>query len=250
MAVLNRLVPTASVQLAPALAEYARTTPKALPEIRSMLASYPELETPLLAKLSWDPANADLILALANPKRSAGPPPDWQRLMLTTLVNNGQFDKAYTIWRKLADVPDLRGGFYNPTFADTSAPPPFNWEFAHGAGGVAEASANGLQVLYFGRDTVPLAAQVLLLPPGRYRIEARIAGDVDADAGIRWTAACLPSQATILSIPVTGPGSLSSEFVVPAGCAAQRVTLGAEAPDVPSSSDFRVSALQLTKVAS
>ena len=72
MAVLNRLVPAASAQLAPSLAGYART-PGAIPQIRQILASYPELETPLLAKLSWDPNNADLILSLASANKATGP---------------------------------------------------------------------------------------------------------------------------------------------------------------------------------
>lgn len=133
MAVLNRLLPSASAQLAPALADYARA-PGAVRQIRTILQSYPELETPLLAKLSSDPDNTDLILALSTSKQPAGPAPDWQRLLLTTLINAKQYDKAYAIWRKMAGAPDLRGGFYNPDFADQAAPPPFNWQFTPGAG--------------------------------------------------------------------------------------------------------------------
>jgi tetratricopeptide (TPR) repeat protein len=247
MAVLNRLVPAASVQLAPSLANYART-PGSVPQIRQILESYPELEAPLLAKLSWDPNNADLIMTLASAKRTAGPAPDWQRLMLTTLVNNGQYEKAYTLWRKLAGLKGLPSGFYDPGFAEISAPPPFNWQLAQGAGGVAERSSGSLQVLYFGRDNAELASQVLLLPPGRYRLAMNVSGDIASSNGVSWTVICLPSQRVELKLPAKA-GAISAEFVVPSGeCPAQRVTLGAEAPEIPDGADFRISGLQLTSL--
>ena len=249
MAVLNRLVPAASAQLAPALADYARS-PGAVQQIRTILQSYPELETPLLARLSYDPKNTDLILALATSKQSSGPSPDWQRLLLTTLINDKQYDKAYAIWRKMAGAPDLRGGFYNPTFADQSAPPPFNWQFTPGAGGVAEPGNGGLQVLYFGRDNVELASQVLLLPAGRYRLESITSGNLGPSSGISWKGTCLSNQKAILALPLRSSGSVSGEFVVPADCGAQRIALAADAPDVPQSADFRISELQLTRIAS
>ena len=249
MAVLNRLVPAASAQLAPALAEYARA-PGAVEQIRTILESYPELETPLLAKLSWDPRNADLILRLATSKPSSGPPPDWQRLLLTTLVNDRQYERAYGIWRRLARSPDLRGGFYNPTFADKTAPAPFNWQLAQGAGGVAEPGSGGLQVLYFGRDNVELASQVLLLAPGRYRLEASASGNLASDSGVSWKGTCLSNQRSIFTLPLGGSGPFSGEFQVPPDCGAQRVALAADAPAVPQSADFRISGLRLTRIAS
>ena len=246
MAVLNRLVPAASVQLAPSLADYART-PGSVPQIRQILASYPELETPLLAKLSWDPNNVDLIMALASAKRTSGPAPDWQRLMLTTLVSNGRYEKAYALWRKLAEAQGLRSGFYDPGFAEASAPAPFNWQLAQGAGGVAERRSGGLQVLYFGRDDAELASQVLLLPPGRYRLAMNVSGDMAT--GVSWKVACVGSNREVLKMPLAKAGAASAEFVVPGGdCAAQRATLAAEAPEIPDGADFRISGLQLTSI--
>lgn len=247
MAVLNRLVPAASVQLAPSLAEYART-PGAAPKIRQILASYPELETPLLAKLSWDPKNTDLIMALASTRRTNGPAPDWQRLMLTTLVNNGQYEKAYTLWRKLADVQGLRSGFYDPGFTEASAPAPFNWQLAQGAGGLAERDSGSLQVLYFGRDDAELASQVLLLPPGRYRLAMNVSGDVAQSNGLSWRVTCAGSNREVYRMPLAKPGDISGEFVVPGDCAAQRFTLAAQAPELPDSAEFRISNLRLTSL--
>ena len=249
MAVLNRLMPAASAQLAPSLASYAQT-PGAVPQVRQILQSYPELETPLLAKLSWDPKNADLILALASKKRSLGPAPDWQRLMLTTLVNNGQYEKAHAIWRQLAGIPNLRGGFYDPGFSDASAPAPFNWQLAQGAGGVAERSSGGLQVLYFGRDDAELASQVLLLPAGRYRLVMNLSGDISGNSGLKWKVTCLPENRDIFTLAIGKPGPAGGEFAVPGDCKAQRATLAAQAPELPDSVDFRLSGLQLIRIRS
>ena len=248
MAVLNRLVPSAGVQLAPALAEYART-PGTAPQVRSILASYPELEVPVLAQLSSDPRNADLIMSLASRRTNQDPAPDWQRLMLITLVNSGEYDRAYAIWRKLTNVPDLRAGFYNPNFTDKSAPGPFNWQFAQGAGGVAEPSAGGgLQVVYFGRDSVDLAQQVLLLPPGSYRLAANVSGDLGADGSIGWKVTCVGTNRELFRLPLKGSGPASGQFAVPADCKAQRIALAAEAPEVPDAADFRITGLQLTRL--
>jgi hypothetical protein len=248
MAVLNRLVPSAGVQLAPALAEYARS-PGAVPQVRSILASYPELEVPVLAQLSSEPRNAELILSLASQRPTQAPPPDWQRLMLITLVNSGEYDRAYAIWRKLAGAPDLRGGFYNPNFTDKSAPGPFNWQFAQGAGGVAEpAPGGGLQVVYFGRDTVDLAHQVLLLSTGSYRLTMNVSGDVGGDGSIGWEVTCLGANREVYRMPLRASGSASGQFTIPADCKAQRIALAADAPEVPDAADFRISGLQLTRL--
>ena len=76
MAVLNRLLPAGSVQMAPSLSAYARV-PGSLPQIRSVLRSYPELEEPLLALLSADIANSEAILQLASPRNRQLKPPVW-----------------------------------------------------------------------------------------------------------------------------------------------------------------------------
>ncbi|HKH29191.1 MAG TPA: tetratricopeptide repeat protein, partial [Sphingomicrobium sp.] len=65
MAVLNRLLPAGSQQLAPSLAAYAKV-PGSLPQIRAILASYPEIEEPLLATMSSDVTNTGAILQLAS----------------------------------------------------------------------------------------------------------------------------------------------------------------------------------------
>ncbi|HEX6102012.1 MAG TPA: tetratricopeptide repeat protein, partial [Alphaproteobacteria bacterium] len=101
MAVLNRLLPAGSVQLAPSLAAYARA-PGSIPRIKAILESYPELEEPLLAQMSADPANAEAVLRLASPRAGDARAPVWQGMLLSNLVAQGQYQKAFLTWRRLS----------------------------------------------------------------------------------------------------------------------------------------------------
>ena len=244
MAVLNRLLPGGSQQLAPSLSAYAKA-PGALPQIRTILASYPELEEPLLATMSSDVANTDAILRLAPSRRREGPAPVWQRLLLSSLVEAGEYPKAYATWSRLSGVP-ARPGLHNPQFDASNAPPPFNWRLAEGAGAVVEPSSGGLQVVYYGRDNLALAEQVTLLPAGRYRLGANVSGSFPQGSGVAWRVKCVPKGPELIRIPIAGPGPLGGDFTVPAGCAAQSVSLTGEMLEVPGASEFRVSGLRLS----
>ncbi len=246
MAVLNRLLPAGSLQLAPSLAAYART-PGSIPQIKAILESYPEIEEPLLAEMSTDAANTEAILRLASPRASHGRPPVWQGMLLSTLVAQGQYQKALSTWRRLSGVSGRPGQLNNPQFDASDAPPPFNWRFAEGAGAVVEPSSGGLQIVYFGRDKLALAEQVVLLPPGRHRLTMSVSGSFPDDSGIAWEVKCLPGGTELMRLPLTAAGPLSGEFAVPSGaCGAQSISLTGEPSEVPARADFRVSGVQLT----
>lgn len=246
MAVLNRLLPAGSQQLAPSLAAYAKV-PGSLPQIRAILASYPEIEEPLLATMSSDVANTDAILRLASSPKPEGPAPGWQRLLLSNLVAAGEYRKAYSTWSRLSGNPE-RPGLYNPQFDASNAPPPFNWRLAEGAGAVVEPNSGGLQVVYYGRDHLALAEQVMLLPAGRYRLGVNVSGSFPQGSGVAWRVNCLPNGPELMNLPLAGLGPLSGGFTVPTGCAAQSISLTGEMLEVPGASEFRVSGLKLSKI--
>lgn len=249
MAVLNRLIPASSMQLAPALAAYT-ATPGALGQVRAILAAYPELEQPLLAQLAQEPKNINLVLALAKPRPSDRATPGWQRNMLTALINAGSYERAYRMWARFAGVKPVAPGLFNPGFQPINAPPPFNWEFARGSGGVAEATSGGLDVLYFGREDVLFAHQTMLLPPGRYRLAMQLnvrSGDPRSSA---WRVTCLRSRQQLLELPLSvgsRSGPLAGDFTVPGGCPAQRIELRAVSKEFPEQADFRIAQLRLAK---
>ena len=246
MAVLNRFVPASAAGLAPALAAYAGDR-RTLPQIKDIVRTYPELEDPLLVHLSTESRNADAVLALASPRRpDALAAPPWQSQLLGQLVADGQYRRAHELWARFAGVGNARSGLFNPTFDKSSAPPPFNWELSQGSGGVADAKAGGLNLLYFGREDLSLAHQILILPPGSYSLSMTVSGRF-AGNRIAWVATCLPSNRALLNLPLTKAGAVIGKFHVDASCSAIRLALAAEGTEFPERSEFRVEQLQLDK---
>jgi len=256
LAILGRLVNGATAQLVPGLAAYARQ-PGAAVELKRILAANPELEGPVLASLSEDATNADLVLSLASKSAPGAPPPAWQRALLQSLVQSGQFAKAHSIWSRLAGLPAVPTGIFKPAFAPSPAPPPFNWSFAEAGGGVAEPiSGGGLHVLYFGREDVALASQTLTLASGRYLFSTQIGGDLANAQQLRWVLRCLPGSGSAFDLPLSKRDGrmFRAQFTVPAsgwasGCGAQRLELRGVGEEMAKSSDVTIGALQLTRIA-
>ena len=251
MTVLGRLVPGAMQQLAPSIAAYAADASSA-PQLRQLVRRYPELEQPLLNQLAEDPANAELILAIARPGAATDEAPQWQSKLLRKLVEQGEFARAHAVWAKLSGLAVKQSrGLFNPEFRRNRAPAPFDWSLESSGRGVAEPSNGGLRILYFGRDDVALASQTMLLPPGRYRLQMRVDGQIGADSRIGWTIACLPDKRPLLELPLQGrgPGLLTGDFTVPgAGCEAQQIALKGTGREFPRSADFRIAGLELTRL--
>ena len=91
MAALARISEKASQPLAPALAAYARSA-GAIPQLRKFFAGAPATRDKTLEILSADPANANLVLALAPPlPLHQLPPPAWQVVLVRALVTGGNY---------------------------------------------------------------------------------------------------------------------------------------------------------------
>lgn len=249
---LARLVPGGASILVPALAEFVQTG-GSVAQVRSILSAYPELESALLSKLAEDPKNTDLIFALVQP-RSGGDVPEWQRKLITNLVNAGDFERAYSVWAELSGVQEGSSqGLFNPTFRRSGYPPPFNWEFASTGGGVAEPTNDGLHVLYFGRDDVVLARQLLLLPSGRYTLAGEVTGELASGSSIAWTVTCAPAKQRLLDLALGKRAQdntvVAGHFLIPReGCPAQWLELTGRGGEFPKPADFRVRRVQLAKV--
>lgn len=241
MAVLSRLLPGTSVQLVPALSEYAHT-PGAEKNLAAILAENRQLRNPLFEALAADPDNANLILALAGNSLDPRVPDTrrWQSRLLDGLVARGDFDGAYALWRKFGRLPDgPRSLIFNGDFRDAAPPPPFNWEFADLKASVAEPENGRLRILYYGRENAVLATQLVLLPAGTYRLEAPVSGQV-APQSLLWTVKCLGGAPLLTSWLGTSAGT-GDTFTVPAsGCAAQKLELTGLAQDAPQNSDVHI----------
>lgn len=247
MAVLTRLLPAAKVQLLPALSQYAHL-PGGREKLAGILATNPQLRQPLLQALAADPENAALILALAGgdlDPRQRGTR-QWETRLLGGLVERGDYEQAYGLWRRFAGIPEgVRPLIFNGDFKDLAAPPPFNWTFSASSAGVADAENGQLRVLYYGRDDAPLAAELLLLPPGRYRFGAPVSGQL-ASGSLQWVLACL-GGAKLLESAAESAGGVT--FTVPAsGCPAQMLGLAGKSQDMPQDSDARIGPVRIEEL--
>jgi len=248
IAVLSRLTVGAAA-FAPALATYAKT-PGAVPELRRFFRMAPEFEAIVLGTLATDPKNYDLILALWSGRSTQAGTPEWQTRIVGELIDEGDFAKAYSAWRRLSGVEQPSGGLFNAEFKELTAPPPFNWSFGS-AGGLADPAGGGrLEVIYFGREDAVLAEQLILLQPGRYALSMDVSGDLREAGDVAWTLDCVPKTQTLMRLPVRhdrSTGRLQASFSVPPGCPAQRLRLAGQLGEFPKATEFSITKLELTK---
>jgi hypothetical protein len=251
LAALGSLIPQAVPALAPELSRMVRD-PKTTEPVTKMLAREPGIRDAVLANLARSGVDQSLILKLAG----SGPPSpegtEWQRLLIGRLVKEGAVGRAYFLWRQFGGLRQPPGpkGVYDPSFQGLRGAPPFNWELANGTDGVAErVPGPALQVSYYGRNPAMLAGQLLMLAPGRYRLEMVAEGDAKGEASkLFWTVRCLSGAATLVQIPIVDVGSprrLSGSFVVPAGCGTQSLNLEGVPGDVASDEGVTITRLQL-----
>ena len=248
MAALARISEKASQPLAPALAAYARN-PGAIPQLKQFFAGAHATRDTTLDILSADPANANLVLALAPPlPLRQVPPPNWQVTLVRALVAAGNYAAAEDIWRRINGITH-RGLLYDPEFRDRSTAPPFNWQLSSGSGGVAEASrSGGLDVIYYNREEVALATQLLRLGPGNYRLAMRVEAPLSAN-GLTWSIACgSGEQKPLLQLPLDAAhnGVVAGIFTIPTGnCAVQWIQLRGRPGDASDTAQVTISGLRL-----
>ncbi len=153
-----------------------------------------------------DPAAALLIAELKKTKRpgSAGELAPY----INELAKNGAPDAAYNLW--LAQLPADRleklDFLTDPGFEQDGWHTVFNWEILPGVNAAAEFVASGqpggqrLLHVSFGEGRVefPAVKQVLVLPPGHYRLEGKLRGSIIGKRGLRWQLACLWGARTVL----------------------------------------------------
>ena len=248
---LTRLLPQSLGGIAPHLAAFARS-PGGAAEAKAMLHEHPELEPLLLDTLALDASNDRLMLYLWSGRGGEGAR-GWQERLLNSLVAAGNYDQARAAWIRFSPAPSQRGELVDPGFAAQSLPP-FGWVFASGAGGVAEPEGRDrLHILYYGRDDLVLASQLLMLKPGSYRLSMRVGRASSTAKSLAWTVRCLPSSNEIVAIGLAGAGqggALTATFAVPpSGCTAQRLELAGTAPELPEQSDVTIAGLRLERAA-
>lgn len=249
LASLHRLVRGSTMELVPALAQFAKT-PGAARQLNEVLKTNPNLREPLLGALAADPDNEALVLELAGPqtRQSGGKPPAWQARLLGAMIAQKSYERAYALWRRLSGTaPGPRPLLFNTEFRALSAPPPFNWAFESSGAGFAEPGNGTMRVLHYGRENARLASQMLLLPPGRYRFTAPVAGAPEPGA-LTWVVTCAGAKTSLAQQDLAAKAPL--EFQVSADCPAQMLELRGLLQDMPKESDVRVGPARMERTGS
>lgn len=242
IAVLAKLSPGGLGSVAPYVAVYARDR-RNWPRIREVFGSQPAMEVPVLTELARIPENADAILALSDgAHRNAKS--EWLPVLLQSLVDAGQYERARAIWSNVAHVSPSPG-IYDSDFSPSDAPPPFNWNLASSTLGLAEKERGGrLHVLFYGQEDGVLVRQLLLLAPGSYALSMQVSAAVHPEA-LSWSVRCDKSDASIASVALNEIPGRGLRFRVPANCPAQWLELSGSSSDMPQQSDVTISGMNL-----
>jgi hypothetical protein len=256
MAILTRLMPDAQQVFVPELARMARD-PRTSRALRQALRTDRRLHSMVLQHLAERGADTNLILRIASDLPGAAPDPavtDWRGTLMSKLVEKGDIARAYALWRAFTGVRGDAPQVYDGSFEGRPGLPPFNWRLASSEMGAAEpARRGGLEVQYYGRTGGELAAQMLMLTPGRYRIGFYAEGDLNTPQHrLIWRIQCHGSNQTILELPlanITYAGrTVVAAFQVPERCRGQWLRLVGEPTEFPKIENVLIRNLRIQPV--
>jgi len=248
IAALARLSPDGGAAAVPYVTQYA-ANPANWPALRDLFASNPQFAHPVLVALASNIGTVRAALALSNPREAGNP--QWLITMVGTLISAGDYPQARAAWSRLAGRADRPGELlHDSDFRDTVSPPPFNWQLTSSTVGLAERQRGGrLHILFYGDEDGTLANQLLLLPPGSYRLSMRLAGDPARAHALTWSLWCDKAPQPLASVTLDVAAAGGWQFAVPAGCTAQWLKLSGVSADMQQQVDVSISGLSMTKVA-
>jgi hypothetical protein len=175
----------------------------------------------------------------------APPAADEYAPFIDRLANAGDNDGAYAAWLAVARARgSASAGLRDGDFADASDHTPFTWSAASGVGASSDVEpaaggptpqplgARALRVDYDGYSAPSLPAQLLVRPPGRYRLTWRERLDPPLPERLFWRVRCADTNEILARAPPPTSGWREAEMIVEtpaARCAAQWLELAAEA---------------------
>jgi len=245
-ALLARLSPTGSEGVAPFVAAYAQDRSN-WPQMRALFRSQEGLEDSVLTALAHDARNADAILAIAY-ARHRRPDSPWLPVLLDSLVANADYGQARAIWASVGGALPGNRLIYDADFSSPQAPPPFNWNLASSTVGLAERQpGKRLHAIFYGNEDGVLASELLLLPPGSYRLQVPILVPPTHTEVLRWSVRCDKSSEPIAVVGIEQAAAHGWNFVVPGNCRAQWLELSGRSGDVAQQSDVILGPLTLSR---
>jgi hypothetical protein len=245
MGILARLSPGGGAAVAPFVASYARN-PANWPQIRALFRSQEELEDQVLTALARDPANTGAVLALADgPHRKPDSP--WLGVLLTKLIDSGDYARARSIWASIGGVAGNAGLVFDPDFSKPIPSPPFNWTLGSSNIGLAERQPGGrLHVIFYGSVDGVLASELVLLPPGTYQLQMGLTGAPQHPETMRWSVRCNKSSEPLGVVTVDQAARRPWTFSVPADCPAQWLELSGRSGDIAQQAEVTITNFSVT----
>ena len=245
-ATLARLSPNGTTAVAPFVASYARDRSN-WPQIRALFRSQAGLENLVLVALAQDPRNAETILALADPAHRR-PDSEWLPALLYKMVASGDYSRARAIWSSIGAGQSGGDLVFDAGFSNAAPPPPFNWQFASSTVGLAERQRDKrLHVIFYGNQDGVLAGELVMLPPGAYRLQMQLASPAHAEL-LHWSIRCDKASEPIASIGIDQAAARGWTFQVPANCPAQWLELSGRSGDISQQAEATIGGLSLARV--
>ena len=242
---LARLSPDGGTAAVPYLAQYA-ANPANWPALRSLFATSPQLEHPLLIALASDLKTVPAALALGNPRETGNQP--WLGEVVNSLIKAGDYPQALSVWRRMAGAGVKSAALLRDAdFRDSASPPPFNWLLTSSTVGLAERQRGRLHILFYGDEDGTLASQLLLLPPGSYRVSFQLGGEASRAHALTWAIWCDKAPQALSAATLDVAAARGWQFNIPAGCQAQWLRLSGVSTDVPQQVDVSIGGLTLVK---
>jgi hypothetical protein len=211
-------------------------------ELVKVLASDPPWRLQFFNALSAAVSDANAPLEIFLDLKSTVAPPVMNELhnYLSFLFQHKLYDLAYYTWLQFLPWEQLEsaGYLFNGSFEVPPSGLPFDWEMPQGANISVEIAqrpdGSNNQALFLmvgpGRVNFPGVFQWIMLPPGAYKFEGSLKGEVAGQRGIVWRVSCLEgapigaSRMILGSFPVWH--SFEFAFTVPdSGCRPQVVSL-------------------------
>ena len=176
--------------------------PDGLPLVAGVLAKRPSWRGLFFDSLPRSVQQIEVPLKLMTALKESGSPPSDKELApyLDALIGQDRTDAAYNAWLQFLPPAELANLnlLTNGNFESIPSGLPFDWRIARGLNAVAELVPSGsggagrlLHVSFgSGRVTFPELSQIILLAPGRYRLEGNLRGRIIAKRGLRWQLRC------------------------------------------------------------
>ena len=222
--------------------------PTAKGELTSVLAKDPPWRAQFFNALPRNVTDArtplELLLSLRD---TAAPPTDTEReAYLQALIEHKLYEVAYYSWLQFLPPDQLSkaGRLYNGSFEVPPSGLPFDWVFKKGPGvnikfaPRPDHDREQALLIEFGPGRVDFSggiSELVLLPPGNYRLEGKYKADLVSQRGLQWSVKCADAAAPI-GVSGTMNGSsptwqdIDLTFTVPEDeCPAQYVSLALDA---------------------